>query len=54
MAVSLYKSRRDGPGRQLTHFAGNRSSSEEIRDPEGDDTTVVEPEQGNGTAIAFI
>jgi hypothetical protein len=33
-------------------IAGNRSSTDEQRAsgdiPEGDDTTVVEPEQGNG------
>ena len=29
-------------------FPGNRSSSEEQREPVDDDTTVVEPDQGNG------
>ena len=35
--------------------AGSRSSTEETRDQvEGDDTTIVEPEQGNGTYTAFF
>lgn len=37
---------------RLMLIAGNRSSTDEQRAsgdiPEGDDTTVVEPEQGNG------
>lgn len=27
---------------------GNRSSTDEAMEPAGDDTTVVEPDQGNG------
>lgn len=33
---------------------GNRSSTEEAREPVEDDTTVVEPDQGNGTETNVI
>ncbi|KIW19266.1 hypothetical protein PV08_03560 [Exophiala spinifera] len=36
------------------HALGNRSSSEEVRDSEGEDTTVVEADQGNAVLSHII
>lgn len=57
LAVSLH-SPHASPRLWLAHklfSAGSRSSTDDTKDQvEGDDTTIVEPEQGNGADILFF